>query len=105
MRYKAHRSGEKNNVRTYYEDFSVIARRSGLTVDTSTASVTSGNSVSIASQAYSQDLDSLAYQISFNTPGKSVVTLTTTFVGSDEKDVRSYHYTVIDNSLPLQDYQ
>ena len=103
-RYKAYRSEPKGSVLTYYEDSSLLARRSGLTVANMVASVLSGSSVSINTQAYTAANNSLAYQINFLNAGNAVVRITTTFSGTDETKVSDYHYKVLDNEMAHSDY-
>lgn len=103
VRYKSRRHMNKGSVRTYYDDASVIANRSGLTIADMTAT-SSDPCISVNSQQLATDRDELAYQLRANEAGKSVITITITFGSTAETEVYSYLYTVLDNSISTIGY-
>jgi len=104
MRYAQRRNEPKGSVITYYDDSSLIARRTNLTVSNMVASVTSGRAVSVNNQQFASSTNQLSYQIAFNESGSSTVRVTTTFASSDEVKVSDYRYQVLPNDSDVVGY-
>ena len=94
----------KGTIETFEEDASVLSDNSLLSVTTMSASVTSGNSVSINSQTYENE--SLLFQVNFSQAGYSTVKVETQFSGSDEKQVTIWRFRTLDDGTnsPFTDY-
>ena len=106
IRYKARHNRPKGTIETFTEDASVVANEVGVPVTTMVASVTAGSAIGINSQSYSSSTESLAFQVIFSERGSGVISITTTFDGTDEKVISLYKFTVLDDgsSYGLTDY-
>ena len=79
------------NVRTYFDDASTAARRSGLTLENVVADVEDGSGITIEDQDFDSSTGQIRFQLSFNQPGEALIRLTTTFASSRETIVERYH--------------
>jgi hypothetical protein len=68
------------------------------------ALVERGTAVALVSQIFDPVENLLKFQLSFTGTGKAIVSVTTSFLNSQETVVIRYHYASVSDELPLRDY-
>lgn len=98
----------KGTKETFIEDSTVASNNFGLPIANMVAAVTSGsNNIGIVSSSYESTTGRLKFQVGFNELGTGMITVTTTFSGSEEAIVTPYRFRVtsITRTPVFQDYQ
>ena len=106
MNYTSIINKQKGAKQTFYVDASREESASGLTVANMVAAVEDGTSASISTQSYNATDTELSYMVSFNEAGETIISVTTTFAGTEETMVNRLLFRTIDPRLrTLRDYR